>query len=88
MCGISGIVTIKNSSIPLDYIKQMTTSLRHRYPDNEGFFYLQPAGNIWQLGFVTPDFICVKKLKSWVEKALYSATTYELPIFKQNKLLS
>ena len=45
MCGISGIVTFNNSSTPLANIKQMTTALRHRGPDDEGFAFFYPNEN-------------------------------------------
>jgi len=45
MCGITGIVTFNNSSTPLANIKQMTTALRHRGPDDEGFAFFYPNEN-------------------------------------------
>jgi asparagine synthetase B (glutamine-hydrolysing) len=46
MCGISGIVTFKYSSTPLANINQMTTALRHRGPDDEGFAFFYPGENL------------------------------------------
>jgi asparagine synthase (glutamine-hydrolysing) len=48
MCGIAGKVNFDRSkSIDIEEIKQMTDSIRHRGPDDEGFYIQQNVG----LGF-------------------------------------
>src|SRR6476620_8950357 len=48
MCGIAGKVNFDRSkSIDIQEIKQMTDSIRHRGPDDEGFYIQQNVG----LGF-------------------------------------
>ena len=46
MCGIAGILLAPNatSAKPLRAIVQMTTALRHRGPDGEGFWTDREAG--------------------------------------------
>ncbi|OFV93295.1 MAG: asparagine synthase (glutamine-hydrolyzing) [Acidobacteria bacterium RIFCSPLOWO2_02_FULL_64_15] len=38
MCGISGVATFRDEGIPKDAIRRLTDALRHRGPDDEGFF--------------------------------------------------
>lgn len=38
MCGISGIATFKESGVPEGLIQAINTALRHRGPDDEGYF--------------------------------------------------
>ena len=38
MCGICGIFNLKGEPIPYRYLKLMVEALRHRGPDDEGFF--------------------------------------------------
>jgi len=49
MCGIAGIV-VNNNLSHLSYIDKMTSIIRHRGPDDEGFSFFQPEGRIWQYG--------------------------------------
>jgi asparagine synthase (glutamine-hydrolysing) len=38
MCGISGIATFKESGVPEGMIQKVTDALRHRGPDDDGYF--------------------------------------------------
>ena len=38
MCGIAGIVKFKNQQVFLEELKEMTNSMIHRGPDDDGFF--------------------------------------------------
>ena len=39
MCGISGIVDKKNGKISKKEIKKINDLIKHRGPDDEGFFF-------------------------------------------------
>lgn len=39
MCGIAGILQLRNSDIPLQNITFMTEAMCHRGPDNEGVVF-------------------------------------------------
>jgi asparagine synthase (glutamine-hydrolysing) len=38
MCGISGIINKKNEAIEIDYIKKINDLIKHRGPDDEGYY--------------------------------------------------
>lgn len=44
MCGIAGIISIKDRPIDIDYIKNMCDVIAHRGPDDAGYFIAQ-SGN-------------------------------------------
>ena len=39
MCGISGIININGEKVDYKDIKKITDLIRHRGPDNEGFYF-------------------------------------------------
>lgn len=39
MCGISGVVTFNNNKVDVNKIKKMTDCIKHRGPDDEGFYF-------------------------------------------------
>ncbi|OQY37024.1 MAG: asparagine synthase (glutamine-hydrolyzing), partial [Candidatus Cloacimonetes bacterium 4572_65] len=50
MCGISGIFNYKKSIRPLDKIVAMNNKIRHRGPDDEGYFLIDTAGEKFYSG--------------------------------------
>jgi len=45
MCGISGVYVANNGPIDPDIVRRMNDSLRHRGPDDEGY-YANPQGHV------------------------------------------
>ena len=65
MCGISGIVNLKNQPVILDDIEKMNNQIIHRGPDGFGFYFgsnfIEHIKPVWD----TADsfmFCCVKYL--------------------------
>jgi asparagine synthase (glutamine-hydrolysing) len=81
MCGISGIVNISNSEAPFHtYIERMTDAIKHRGPDDAGFFILTQSNSIVCAGNDdTP-------LKSWQSDNLYSPKHHIKSIHQNIKL--
>jgi len=44
MCGIAGIINFDRSPIEIGGLKAMTDSLRHRGPDDEGYYLFGDSG--------------------------------------------
>jgi asparagine synthase (glutamine-hydrolysing) len=44
MCGIAGIVSLEGKPVRLQEVRQMCSVLRHRGPDDEGFFFQEEEG--------------------------------------------
>jgi asparagine synthase (glutamine-hydrolysing) len=44
MCGISGILDRSGRPVDRDVLKRMTSVIRHRGPDGEGYFVEQEVG--------------------------------------------
>ncbi|HXD94218.1 MAG TPA: asparagine synthase (glutamine-hydrolyzing), partial [Bacteroidia bacterium] len=58
MCGIAGIVKLKNSSLNLcNGIVQMTNAISHRGPDGEGFLLADESSVVAAYGDKTPEEI-------------------------------
>ena len=47
MCGITGIYSLKNSEINKDLLLKMNTKIRHRGPDDEGYFILNTQEGVY-----------------------------------------
>ena len=51
MCGIVGIVSFDNGLEPQEFVQEMTDSIRHRGPDDEGFTFFKTGGQeVWIYG--------------------------------------
>jgi asparagine synthase (glutamine-hydrolysing) len=59
MCGIVAYVSLGNGHVPLNHIKAMTDSIRHRGPDDEGFVFFRLDGKEPQIygGIDTPKSV-------------------------------
>lgn len=61
MCGIAGIVSLGENSIPPLSVKKMCDRIAHRGPDDAGYTFFQPGPrntgeNGYWCGFVDPEF--------------------------------
>jgi asparagine synthase (glutamine-hydrolysing) len=77
MCGIAGIIRFQTGAVSLTRIEQMTNSIRHRGPDDEGLVFFDTRKKInWQYGGKdTPEGIYTANF-SYMPKQVYSGQNH------------